>query len=343
MKALNIVPSHRMFIADALDSYHREEQVMGDQVDDVDLSYLPIDFFDLPPKTEDFIRRVTHIYVMGNVRRYLPSKITVKEVLRTIDAEYRYNAVPLSVGDVSLAVKERHSNDGEEFDAQEYASKVLSFAAMHCLPAEVTKTLFAIKLSTGETGNGMAHKTLESIRLSLQSDGWKSVFFPCGLSLRMKRDFIYSKRVKYNPIPRKSLLTRKRDIAKANRFVKAAANVKPPSRAVNAPNMLGVIDKSMLAVIDEMAPGLGVKSPLSLSQDWSLKGIQTFFPRQKILWRQKNSIFLQKVKKSLYANRIRKRPVRTLVMILAGASLLIRTLLTIKNRLTSLIIFAIMR
>jgi len=348
MESLNVLRSHRMFSADVFLSsyspwqgnYPHEEQVMGDQVDDVDLSYLPIDFFDLPPKTEDLLRRVTHTYVMGDVRKDLPSKITVNDVLHTIDAEYRYNAVPLSIGDISLAVKERQTDDtdGKEFNAQEYAAKVLSFAAMHCLPAEVTKFLFAIKMSIGETeiGYGPAKKTLESIRLSLQSDGWKSVSFPYGLSLRMKRDFIFSKRVKYNPIPRKSLLTRKRDIAKANRFIKVAAIVKPPSRVVNTANMLSVIDKNMLAVMDEI-PEPSVKSRMSLSQDWSLKGMQTFFPRQKRLWRYNMYSFLQKAKKYLYTSRIVKRPVRTLAVALTGTWLLVRILLTIRRRLTFVI------
>jgi len=343
---MNVLSSHRMFTADVFlssysswqGSYPLEEQVTGDQVDDVDLSYLPIDFFDLPPQTEDLLKRVTYTYVMGDVRKDLHSKITMNEVLHTLDAEYRYTEFPLSVGDVSLAVKEKKTDVGEKFNAQEYAAKVLSFAVMHCMPAEITQLFFAIKLSTGETEivDGSARNTLESIRLSLQNDGWKSVSFPCGLSLRMKRDFIFSKRVKYNPIPRKSLLTRTRDISKANRLIQIAAVIKPPSRVVNTANMLSVIDKSMLAVMDEIAPERGGKSCMPLSQDW-LKGMQTFFPRQKRLWRYKIYSFLLKAKKYLYASRIVKKPVRTLGVTLMGVWLLLRTLLAIINGLTFLI------
>jgi len=339
-KSFEIVLFHRMFNRNVAlssyspwqDSFLREKQATSDQFDDVDLSYLSIDLFDLPPKTEDLLRRVTHVYVMGNVRKNLPSQITVNEVLHTIDAEYRYNVVPLLVENVPLTAREDQTVDVEELNAQEYTTKVLSFAAMHCIPAEVAVLLFDVSLPTREVeiGSGTYSKTLARIKLSLQNDGWKSVSFPSGLSLRMNRGFIFSRRAKYNPIPHNSILTRKLDIAKANRFIKAASIAKPPNRVTNTANMLAVIDENMLAVIDDMAPELGVKSRMSLSQDWPLKDMQTFFPRQKRLWRQIFLSFLKKTK-TLYASRRIKKPVQTLALILAGAWFLVRTLLTIRN------------
>jgi len=245
----------------------------GVDLDDVDLSYLPIDVFSLPPRTENLLRRATLIYVMSEVKNNI-DRLTIDEVLETIEEEYQYRTVPLSVGELHF---EEEIANVEELDTRHPAAKVLSFAAMHCLPAEITVLLF--KESSRATGkiDHESSKKLQILISTFQQSGWKAVSFPNGLSLRLKRGFMISKRVRFNPIPRKSFLTRKRDINDASRVLELSSVTTPPKKIANVTNMM--------AVFDEIVPDLTTKSRASLSiNSKELEGMLAFFPRKNRLW-----------------------------------------------------------
>jgi len=241
--------------------YSREDL---DNSDDVDLSYLPIDVFALPRETEAFLKRVTFNYMMSEVRKDI-NEVMIDEVLQVIEAEYHYSDIDVEFKDLKI------SKDIKALNDQRSASKILSFAAMHCLPAEITILLLAQSKTTGTT--------LQDVIISFKKNGWKTVSFPNGICLRLKRGYMTSKRLKYSPIPIKSFLTRKRDIAYASSCLEKSLVTKPPKRLANT--------TSMMAVFDEMAPELVNKAPASLSRNIiDMKNILTYFPQKNRMWRK---------------------------------------------------------
>jgi hypothetical protein len=151
-------------------SYQDESQSTDD--DSQLLGYLPDNGSSLPPLTKSLVRKATENYIYGTIRR----PITFDQLISAIEEEYRCTDVPLRVGSAFFDV----SSSGEEVD--ESIAEVLSMAALHRIPKEITLELVAESLADASTS------WVESISIFAQN-GWDAVSFPKGLALRPKRKY----------------------------------------------------------------------------------------------------------------------------------------------------------
>jgi hypothetical protein len=241
---------------------------------DVDISYLPLDVYNLPPTTEHILQRVTKTYIESDVNDGDgQDEVKLFDVLETIDLEYKYATVPLTIGSESIFSETRHPKQEK---SRHIVSKVLSFAALHRLPAEVAIFLFGELASVDEDERkpeGMDSNTAEEIRhllIPFHKHGWNSITFSQGLSLRIKRNFVTSRINRYSPWPRKSVFTRSQDAIDAEEALQEAKRVQPPMKLVR--------QQVTVEEIDEMAFELNVQS--ELSQQTSIKDMLTFFPNR---------------------------------------------------------------
>lgn len=240
-----------------------------------DISYLPFHIVaNLPIGTENILRKATKTFIESDTKRG-QNDLKLADVLDSIDSEYKYDQVSYTLGNESVSFESRR-NGSISIDAKSTArivmSKVLSFAILHRLPAEIALFLF------GDLTNekGMDFETKKEICTLLetfQMHGWDSVLFPQGLSLRMKRNYIVSRRSRYNPLPRKSLFTRNQDAMDAMEALNEANAVQPPLKLIR--------NQITPEEITQIENELNIQS--ELSQRSSIKDKLTFFPNKNRL------------------------------------------------------------
>lgn len=194
-----------------------------DEEDDVLLDYLPWFVLQQTPKPKELIAQATRQYVYGDTRG--DPKVNVTEVLQLVDEEYKCTDVPVKIGDTTLSVE----RDRKHLQVV----RILSFAAYHRLPQDITALLF------GDDKDLQGYK-----ETFLKNGGWASVSFPRGLSIRLPRNRLTSKLDRYQPIPRRFLQAN--NIKSAKRAVQEASRIKAPvQRRLSKEAFLSTLQKEM--------------------------------------------------------------------------------------------------
>jgi lysophospholipase L1-like esterase len=221
----------------------------GSNIDDDEdlLNYLPSQGDSLAPRTTELLKRVTLQYVNGR-----GPVVEAEEVLDVVNAEYKSCDVPLNVGNVTFDF----SLSGDVDDAD--VAQILSFAAYHRLPADVTLLLIG--------PNDAEDNSFARCGEAFAREGWKSVRFPRGLSVRPKRKFVKSTKERLMPIPR---AWRKDAQRMAQLAVNEATYTKaPPRQLLSREEFLATMDKELSATEPlELLPSL-------------FREVRLIFPRQ---------------------------------------------------------------
>jgi hypothetical protein len=172
------------------------------------LSYLPEQ--DIPPQTSILLKRVTEIYVYGTGDK---EPVTMAQVLAVIEAEYKSRDVPCQVATQTFDV----SRTGE--DPDESVAEVLSFAALHRLPKEITLELLGAKHDRDAS-------SFDTCLAAFAVGGWTYVTFPKGLALRTKNMYASASEKQTQPW----LRTKKKLALQAQLLVDSAVSVQAPRR-----------------------------------------------------------------------------------------------------------------
>eukprot|EP00553_Chaetoceros_curvisetus_P011244 CAMPEP_0204635144 /NCGR_PEP_ID=MMETSP0717-20131115/30906_1 /ASSEMBLY_ACC=CAM_ASM_000666 /TAXON_ID=230516 /ORGANISM="Chaetoceros curvisetus" /LENGTH=297 /DNA_ID=CAMNT_0051653805 /DNA_START=106 /DNA_END=996 /DNA_ORIENTATION=- len=158
---------------------------------------------------------------------------------------------------------------------------------MYRLPKELAVMLFGLgQAQASKSLNPGVINELELLMSKFDSDNngntWSSVSFPQGLSIRLKREYMLSRKDKYFPVPRSSIFTRSADAVGASDAIRQAQLVKLPPKLIKkkeAVEQFNEIERELIQI-----QTLGQELPKcdnSLFQD-----MINFFPRQnKILKR----------------------------------------------------------
>lgn len=233
-----------------------------------ELFYLPINSFTLTPGTDDILRTVTNAYIESDVKD-VSKYIEFSDILDIIDSEYKWTPYQFSIGE------ELYDFNGKEDDkhlkARELFSKVISFAAFYRLPKEVTLMMLVNCELSGNLSFGVTNE-LKRMAERFDEGGWECVQFPQGLSVRLKREFLPSKRQRYSLIPRNSILTKTQDSLQAYAAIREATSTSPPPKLVQK--------EDIVAEIDEIAREFGEKSDFAEKEDSLFKDMVTFFPNR---------------------------------------------------------------
>lgn len=245
----------------------------NDNIPNTDISYLKfINLRHLPSGTETILKKVTKAYIESDVKK--EDNIHLVEVLDMIDAEYKYYHVPFLIANNTISfesTKQKSVRNSQEA-AHTIVSKVLSFAALHRLPHTVAMFLFGDLLNEKNIDSETKEEIVSLLKDFIES-GWDCVEFKQGLSIRMKRDFIVSRRSRYYPLPRKSIFTRSQDALDAAKALDEAMLVKPPMKLIKQQE----IEKEINLIENE----LSIQS--ELSQRSSIRDMLPFFPNKERL------------------------------------------------------------
>lgn len=242
-------------------SYEYEEE-------DDELYFLPINSFDLPPQTDYILRKITNAYIQSDVKD-ISQEIDFMEIVDMIGLEYKWSPHPYTIGSKLFVFSGQ--KDDKELKAQKLFSKLISFAALHRLPKEMATVLFG-KLKSNENCDPDVANELRHLVIMFESESWESITFPRGLSIRIKREYLQSKRKRYSLIPRNSILAKSNNALQATDAIKQALLTKPPPKLVHK--------EDIVAEIDEIARELGEKSEFSQRGDSLVNELLTFFPRE---------------------------------------------------------------
>lgn len=241
-----------------------DDYLEDDDVSNTDISYLKfVNLQDLPMGSEMVLRKVTKAYIESDVKR-VQSDLKLSDVLDTIDSEYKYTRIPYKVGNNTISFESKA--DSQSF-ARTIVSKVLSFAALYRLPETIVVFLFGGLVDEKRIDDETKQEIINLLE-AFQKVGWNSVEFTHGLSVRIKRDYIVSRRKRFYPLPRKNIFTRSYDVLAAAEALDQAKLVHPP---------LKLIRKQ--AFVEEINRMENIQS--ELSQRSSLKDmVLTFFPNK---------------------------------------------------------------
>lgn len=212
-----------------------EDSNLFDDDGEESLEYLPSGGTDLTPKTRELLQRVTSEYV--NKREPM---VEVDEVLDVIDEEYKSRDVAVVVGEETFDF----SSSGDVDDAD--VARILSFAAHHRLPLDVTLILF------GPANSNTNHAFAKCRKALGETGSWTSVRFPQGLAIRPKRKFVTSTRKRFMPVPRTWTTSRKEAVRNAQLAVNEASFIQPPPRRLlTREEFLATIDKELSGAASE--------------------------------------------------------------------------------------------
>jgi len=235
-----------------------------------DISYLPINLLGVTLRAKNILRKVTKAYIESDIRTTAKG-VKLDEVLDAIDAEYKWEAVPFSVGKKVYDFSQMHSDSNTE--ASRIFSKILSFAVLHRLPKAVTVLLFR-DLDNFSGLDSDVGKELQLMVTTFEGEeSWDSVTYPRGLSLQIKRAHLQSKLQKYSLFPRTSPFTRKSNAIAASKALSEARSTPLPEKLVEKQEMEAIVME--LDTKSEFAEGVDAEDLLL-----------TFFPKEnKILAR----------------------------------------------------------
>eukprot|EP00545_Synedropsis_sp_CCMP1620_P004985 CAMPEP_0119008822 /NCGR_PEP_ID=MMETSP1176-20130426/3965_1 /TAXON_ID=265551 /ORGANISM="Synedropsis recta cf, Strain CCMP1620" /LENGTH=470 /DNA_ID=CAMNT_0006961231 /DNA_START=31 /DNA_END=1439 /DNA_ORIENTATION=+ len=202
------------------------------------------------PAAKHSIAQATRQHVFGDTRS--DPKVNVADVLSMIAEEFKCADVPVVIGGKTYSVErdQRHRQ----------VVRILSFAAYHRLPKEITALLF-----------GDDDELLTVYKEAFLTSGWTDVMFPRGLAIRLPRNRLTSRLDRYQPIPRRWRMAHNCRIA--DRSTKEAARVQaPPRRLLSREAFLDSLHKEMAA---SSTSGTSRKK-------YSLRDGLPFFPTSKV-------------------------------------------------------------
>jgi hypothetical protein len=190
-----------------------------DDDDDTILDYIPwLVLQQTQAPSKQYITQATRQHVFGDTRS--DPKVNVNLLLQMIQEEFKCADVPVVIG-------------GNTYDDDDRVARILSFAAYHRLPKEITALLF-----------GTTDDDLSVAKQAFLENGWNNVLFPRGLAIRVPRNRLSSNLDRYQPIPRKFLLKRNANVA--DRATQEAARVQaPPRRLLSREAFLNSLQKEM--------------------------------------------------------------------------------------------------
>jgi hypothetical protein len=221
------------------------------------LSYLPEQ--DIPPQTSSLLKRVTANYVYGTAAS---QPVTMREVLDVINKEYKSRDVPMEVANEIFDV----STTGE--DPDESVVELLSFAALHRLPQEITLELLRSKHQD--------ESPFSMCKTAFAKSGWAGVTFPKGLALRTNRNYASASERQAQPwLPSKKNLA-----AMAQQAVDDAKRVKAPRQQLQTrAEFLESMEAQLSATASPISPKLAQKDLLFFPNSQPLQGLS--FKRMK--------------------------------------------------------------
>lgn len=280
-----VSPSTVFWSADGFASFDEFREHDEERTRESVLAYLPAGGIYLPPKTRDLLIRATSQYVnrgkVDDCSSVRPMDLP-EDVLNTIEEEYISVTVPFSVGSIQCdADKSDRTVDSVA------ACKILSFAALHRIPREITLLLFGVDnnlpldLSVGkldaDVNDSVPVKvpkkaggayTLDDYKMAFSSGGWDAVSFPRGLALRLRRRFVQSRMERLSPFPRKVRLRHDKAANDASIAVLEASLARAPARRITREEFLASIDDEIRTISLDR-------------EDWSLKDAMLFFPTRR--------------------------------------------------------------
>lgn len=225
--------------ADSLD-YNRG-LILNNELDESNglLSYLPLKVeaeLQITPKSKQLIERATRQHIYGNAGG--DPRVNATEVLQVIESEFKCSDVPVAFGKEEL-----HFNNKT---ICQRVSRILSFAAYHRLPTEISAQLL-------DGDDALSEYQDKFIQLS----NWSNVVFPRGLAIRPPRFLSNSLIHRFNPIPRQ--LRTKGNILMAKQATTAAARAKAPPTLLEKQEFLDSLDREMTAkkkfrMLDDVLP-----------------------------------------------------------------------------------------
>lgn len=188
-----------------------------------------------------------------------------RTVLEIIINEYSYRAVPFTIEGTSY--NPNSNEDDDDAEGIELFSKLLSYAAINRIPKELTSFL----LSVCSAESLIPRDCAEGFQLY---GGWSSVRFPSGLSLRVKRRYLVSKRQRFSPVPRR--LMNQWQVFEAERLILEASRAKAPVKPISRADLLASMDvePSVRSLFSSMT---------AESERWKeslKKDFEVYFPRQ---------------------------------------------------------------
>jgi hypothetical protein len=220
------------------------------------LSYLPDGGARLTPKTKGLLQRITRQYVYGYTKdNYSP--VTLVELAAAIADEYKSYDLPVEINGTMLSVRESN------VESDRVAAQILSFAALNCLPKEITLLLLAI---------GGEEET-QKYRLAFAAGGWSKVAFPRGLPIRRRRRCANQSIERYFPVPRSWATSRKQKTNLAEKLLYEASLTPAPIRLLQTPEAFLLSMTQILA-----------KTKASSKQTFR-DALQVFPRRRKQVWK----------------------------------------------------------
>ena len=209
---------------------------------EIDLSFLPDQGRSMLPQTKDVVTKATRNYIYGSIRNHL----SMEDVLSAVEEEYKSFDVPVVVVDQRVDVLK----SGEEAD--ESLAEILSLAAIHKLPREITLEILNLQPNATATDDYRAAVS------AFQERGWPAVSFPKGLAL----------------FPKTMKLRRPRWLRKRKLIRLAQQDVNMASRSVAPPQRLQTREE----FLDLMAETLAETTPPRLRR---FPDKLLFFPKQR--------------------------------------------------------------
>lgn len=251
---------------------------------DQDISFLKINQVQLPSNTERIIQCVIQAYIESDIRD-TKGDVNIEEVLDAIDLEYKWSSVPFSVAGTLFDFHRKQSNSTNTVAWQVF-SKVISFAVMNHLPKDMAMILFEGINESSRLSSDTKDELQRLVVMLRHCTSWNCIEFPQGLSLRLKRSYLVSKREKFYPLPRKSFFTSRMDELDAKRVIEKAESIKLPIKLAKKED------------VEEFAKDLNTKSVFA--SDLSLLSkdpLLTFFPKQnQIRVKLRRLLFNKKVR-----------------------------------------------
>ena len=182
------------------------------------LSYLPDGGARLTPKTKGLLQRITRQYVYGYTKeKYAP--VTSIELADAIADEYKSYDLPVEINGTILSARDSNA------ESDRVAAQIFSFAALNCLPKEITLLLLAIG---GE-------EEIQKYQQDFAAGGWSKVSFPRGLPIRRRRRCSKQSIERYFPVPRSWATSRKQKANVAERLLYEASLTPAPIRLLQTP------------------------------------------------------------------------------------------------------------
>lgn len=187
------------------------------------LTYLPwyVELH-IMPQSKQLIERATRRHIYSDMRGDI--SVNATEVLEVIDREYKCSDAPIILGDEQLHIENK--------TICQKVSRILSFAAYHRLPKEITAQLLG-----GDTSLSDYQESFSKLR------DWNDVVFPRGLAIRPPRSLLNSPIHRFNPIPRRFLLSR--NIRMAKQATAEAARVRAPPTVMAKEAFLASLSREM--------------------------------------------------------------------------------------------------